>query len=189
MSITKQELKKRLNGCQSVGEITAILQAAGLPDENDLSNEAAVIVENAYALIKQGFPLGQAVEYAKSGELPPEPEPEMEGLLAQQAASGADFKHQLAASILHEDVLEQATEYSEIFFPLLAAAINSEAVLTSPRVTQSIDTARRIILGNRVGATGKTFLHQVISGAASKNLLPQSPQRTAGLLAAPSDKK
>jgi len=189
MSITKQELKKRLVGCQSVGEITAILQAAGLPDEVELNDEVSRLVENAYALIKQGFALGQAVEYALTGQLPPEPEPEMEGLLAQQAASGADFKHQLAASILHEDVLEQATEYSEIFFPLLAAAINSEAVLTSPRVTQSIDTARRIILGNRVGATGKTFLHQVISGAASKNLLPQSQAKTAGLLAAQSDKK
>lgn len=189
MSITKQDLKKRLVGCQSVGEITAILQAAGLPDEVELSDEVATLVENAHALIKQGFALGQAIEYAKTGLLPPEPEPEMEGLLIQQAASGADFKNQLAASILQEDVLQQATEYSQVFFPLFAAAINSEAVLTSPEVTQSIDTARRIILGNRVGTTGKTFLHQAIFGAASKNLLPQSPQKTAGLLGGQSDKK
>lgn len=189
MSITKQELKKRLIGCQSVGEINAIIQAAGLPDEVELNEEVVRIIETTYALIKQNIPLGQAVEYAKTGQLPPEPEPEMEGLLAQQAASGADFKNLELSSILQDDVLQQATEYSQVFFPLFAAAINSEAVLTSPEVTQSIDTAKRIILGNRIGTTGRSFLHQAIFKAASKNLLPQSPLKMAGLLAAPSENK
>ncbi|MEH1777167.1 hypothetical protein [Nostoc sp.] len=189
MSISKQDLKKRLVGCQSVGEITAILQAAGLPDDAELNDEVARFVENAYALIKQGYPLGQAVEYAQTGHLPPEPEMGMEELLSQQAASGADFKNQLGATILQEDVVQSATEYLQVYYPMFAAAINSEAVLNKPEVTESINTARRIILGNRIGSGGKTFLQQVISGAASNKLLPQSPQRTAGLLAAPSDKK
>ncbi|MBN3948443.1 MAG: hypothetical protein HWQ38_19095 [Nostoc sp. NMS7] len=189
MPITKQDLKKRLAGCESVGQITAILQVAGLPDETELSEETARFVENAYALIKQGYPLGEAVEYARTGQLPQEAEPDMEGLLTQQSALGADFNHQLTAGILQDKVLQDAIQYSQAYYPLLAAAINSEAVLTSPEVAESIDVARKVILGSRVGATGKTFLQQVILGAASKNLLPQSPQRTVGLLAAPSDKK
>jgi|GEM_PF-3979829 len=189
MSITKQDLKKRLVGCESVGEINAILQAAGIVDVADISEEVAQLVEKVYALTKLGYSLGEAVQYGKSGQFPPEPEPEMEGLIAQQAASGADFKNELSASILQEDVLQHATEYSQLYYPLLAAAINSEAVLKSPEVTQSIETARRIILGSRAGATGKTFLHRAILGAASMNLLPQSPTKTVGLLAAQSDNK
>lgn len=189
MSITKQDLKKRLPGCQSVGEINAILQAAGLADDVELTNEVVSLVEVAYSLIKQGIPLGQAIEYARTGELPPEPEADMQGLLAQQSAVGADFKNQVGAQILQEDVIQSATEYLQVYYPLFAAAVNSEAVLTSPEVSESINTARTMILGKRVGATGKNFLQQVITGAASSNLLPQQQQKTAGLLAGQSDKK
>ncbi|PHJ69170.1 hypothetical protein VF14_03280 [Nostoc linckia z18] len=189
MSITKQELKKRLVGCQNVGEINVILEAAGYLGDIEINEEIAKIVETAYALIRQGIPLGQAVDYARTGDLPPEPETDMEGLLVQQSASGADFKNQVGAAILEEDVMQSATEYLQVYYPLFAAAVNSEAVLTSPEVSESINMAKKIILGKRVGKTGKSFLNQVILGAASKNLLPQLPTRTAGLLAGQSDKK
>lgn len=172
MSITKQELKKRLTGCQSVGEINAILQAAGLPDEVELSDEVAGLVEVAYSLIKQGIPLAQAIEYARSGQMP-EPEINMESLLIAQAQAGADFKNHTETAILQEDVTNSAKRYLQAYYPLFAAAINSEAVLTDPEVTQSMDAARKMILGDRIGSNGKTFLQQAVIGAASKNLLPQ----------------
>lgn len=189
MSISKQDLKKRLPGCQAVGEINAILQAAGYADDAELTDEIANLVEVAYSLIKQGIPLGQAVEYARTGELPPEPEADMDGLLAKQSAVGADFKNQVSAEILQENVIQDATEYVQVYYALFGAAVNSEVVLNSPEVTESIQAARTMILGPRVGTSGKNFLHRVVTGAASKNLLPQQPRKTAGLLAGQSEKK
>ncbi|QKQ75670.1 hypothetical protein [Nostoc sp. TCL240-02] len=188
MSLTKQELKKRLVGCENIGEINAILQASGMADITEISEEIAQFVETVYALIKQGYPLGQAVEYARSGEIP-EPEMDMESLLTTQMQSGADFKNQVEADILHQDVTNGGKQYMQAYFALLPAVINSEAVLNDPGVAASREAATKMILGDRIGAKGQTFLHRVVIGAASKNLLPQSQPVRAALSAGQSDKK
>lgn len=173
MSITKQELKKRLNGCQNVGEINAILQASGFADDVEISEEIANFVETVYALIKQSIPITQAIEYARTGEMP-EQEVDIDSLLASQMEAGADYQNQVEAEILHARVTSSAKQYVKAYYSLFAAAVNSEVIHNDPEVVRVREAATQLILGDRIGSGGKNFLHRVVVGAASKNLLPQT---------------
>jgi hypothetical protein len=155
----------------------------------ELTTEVVQLIKIAYSLLKQNIPLAQAIEYARTGQLPPEPEADMQGLLAQQSAVGADYKNQVIGEMLKEDAIQTSSEYLQVFFPLVAAALNSEVVLERPEVQESISNTRQLILGKRVGVSGKGFLQQVVTQAVSSNLLPQQPMKTAGLLVESSEKK
>lgn len=160
--------------CKSVGQIAAILSAATMPDTDEITNEQAEFIASVlHFMNKKGMSLPQAVEYVLSGK---GDEFSAEDQLAEAVASGQNQIDTALADILHGQVHGKAIQYQQTFFPLFAAAVNSEAVNSSPEVLASIKLAEELLCGRKGG--NSSFFTMAVVGAARKNLLPSSQPQT-----------
>lgn len=181
MTVTKKQLKQEI-GATSVAEVTTILQVANRPfSAQEIADEDAEFVRQAYKLIKQGMTVVQAVQHI-SGKKNLKNDKATEGVhnqVNEQVSAGVSSKDEVLSNMLIDDVRKKAIQYNAAFFTLLPAAINSAEVLESDAVQNAIAYTNGAIGAAETGEFNlgdNDFLMTAVRTASSKNLLPPTPR-------------